>query len=379
MKRDTTAAALPSIDELRRYHEGTLEEARVREIEMMSLSDPLLADALDGYSEMPAFDQVPPARSIQSGGTPWWHLGGWIGGLVVGGILAWIIFGAEEERGPERSVIHAPVEVHDTAVVAVDKTQIKEETEAWTESTSKQFAPSEMTKSGVDFADNEVIARGFPVILDSAEVRFIPMRGKGLDFGLSSAKPTDALVGKARRSMINDFIRIGYYHVADYSLLRKDARRPWAMSNGHVPANKENRTSESRVEELSTQQGYFDFLKQTLEFLTAKDYKSAESGFRLILSNYPDDVNGQFYLGRTLFLAAEYEQSIPYFEEARGNALSTFDEDAEFYSARAMQLSGNLQGALRAYERILSAEGFYTNQVRLCLAGLKTEKASESK
>ncbi|MBL7942146.1 MAG: hypothetical protein JNM00_05245, partial [Flavobacteriales bacterium] len=51
--------ALPTVEEIQSYHAGMLPDARCREIELLALEHPLVADAIEGFGEIPAYTKVP--------------------------------------------------------------------------------------------------------------------------------------------------------------------------------------------------------------------------------------------------------------------------------------------------------------------------------
>ena len=129
------------IEDIRRYLSGSMSPAEMHEMEKAALTDPLLADALDGYrGETPSVTDrhlneirslvtgqelqktsVPPVVVMHKSSTKWWR------GLAAAAVIGIMATGAWFFMKPERSATVAPV-ANITRPAAPPEAQVPAET-----------------------------------------------------------------------------------------------------------------------------------------------------------------------------------------------------------------------------------------------------------
>ena len=128
-------------------------------------------------------------------------------------------------------------------------------------------------------------------------------------------------------------------------------------------ANKNNLSVEMSDGKTQSTVSYKTFLKQSLFLMKNKEYDKSISNFKVILTNFPGDVNAEFYIGYAKFYQGKYEEAIPYFNKAMNNAFDFFMEDAEWFKANSLQKLGKLKKAQIIYNSIKKKGGYYSYQV----------------
>jgi len=354
MNHGNNTYQLPSAEEIRLYHEDGLSDVRRVEIDRIALDNPLVADALEGFSAIPAYSAVPPAKPLFKGG-PWAHVLGWGAGLVGGALIALLLLPGDDQAEPKVSVVPGSSEVvtrePDSAVFVTPAEINVREAQGEIPATPPRSVRTEIMR------DDGVSPR------DSVKMSYVVVKDYPAEFmhsgGLSESdkKPLASGIDKGR-----NFVRVGYYHIADYTVLQSDRRTSHVFSEGHVPANRESRglSDELAIEPVAI--GYLDYWEICLNHITTGDYAQALSDISVVLEAYPDDVNAQFYKGLALYRWSKYEAAIHLFEAAMRNRVGYFSEDARYYRALCMYYGGMRGDGIRELQHIAKEGGFYSGQ-----------------
>ena len=84
--------------------------------------------------------------------------------------------------------------------------------------------------------------------------------------------------------------------------------------------------------------------EQALNDYNAKNFEKAETGFKEVLANEPNNANAHFYLGNIYYNRKEYETSLPHFEQAA---------KIEYKSVEKLMAWGENQRALKQFDRAI--------------------------
>jgi hypothetical protein len=345
---------LPSAEEIRLYHEDRLSDKRRAEIDRMALDNPLVADALEGFSAFPAFGDLPPAKPLHKAG-PWAHILGWGAGLIGGALIALLLIPGDEAG--ETEVTHAPVSAEvitrepDSAVFVIPAEIDVRDVQGEIPSSPPHLSRSEATLD--DAASPRDSVRMSYVVVKDYPAEF--MRSGGLSH---EERKTLASPGGRDR----DFVRVGYYHIADYTVMQSDRRTSHVFSEGHVPASKEGRRSGDELTDEPVAIGYIDYWEICLDNITSGDYAQAVSDIDVVLEAYPDDVNAQFYKALALYRWRKYDAATHLFEAAMRNRVGYFSEDARYYRALCMYYGGKRGDGVSELQQIVEGGGFYSGQ-----------------
>lgn len=371
MKNNLEHSALPTAEEIRLYHEGQLAPHRSHEIEVLAQENPLLAEALEGFSAIPAYAVVPSihaaiAQSVGVAGTsvstPWWHLNGWIITLVIGSAAAigttFLISGDVDSdqklaTNSNKVVLSTPVidvvPENNTAippVVAeisnVNKTEIGD--------TKKQVENTIGTDSDIKPSETEELIPVMETITDEKSKKVI----------LASALEENPTPKKSSTVAIK-IMHILNYKLADYTEIRSKQWEKFTLDDTGLPANfssfEERKKYLDEHPEKSTP--YVEYISQCIKAFDEAKYNLAIQRFNVVLKEYPDDVNAQFYSAMSFFHTGEYERAIALFSKSEKNMIKTFDEESWYYHAKSLKAAGQVDEANALFTKVVQKNGFY--------------------
>jgi TolA-binding protein len=360
-----------SAEILKKYFEGKLSAEERHQLEMRSLQDPFLADALEGYELFP--DELNNLQKTQKefSETKFKGNNASISTKVFLGIAASISILAVVYFTMPSSVVEAdknPVEEAFKELELIEITQDQQEV-------LEKVELPEITED----SDHEVEI-SLPAIPKSFSDKIEPMAQKIILEDFTEATKADKRPDKI--SKMN--FQIDYVHelkIADYT---KDASR---ISNKIDVQPKFNISEYSEMETkaaaknknslssefTATEVPYNEFLSQTLKAFIKKDFGQTISNFKQILNKYPDDVNAIFYSGLCYFNLADYENAISQFKKAHEHRFNVFEEEALWYLALTYEKSGNTPEAMNLLQKIIQEDGFYSEKAANKLEQLRGE------
>ncbi|MFO7880311.1 MAG: tetratricopeptide repeat protein [Bacteroidales bacterium] len=143
------------------------------------------------------------------------------------------------------------------------------------------------------------------------------------------------------------------YKVVDY---RVDMRKN--KTDFTIPSMT-NRNHAEYLPETGENMGYFDFLAGALDKYDAGDFRNALYDFRIILNQYPDDLNAIFYAGLCHYHTGNYDKSIRVMERVAEHSITTFDQDALWYQAMAYSEQEYKDTCLALLEKIAAENNHY--------------------
>ena len=130
-----------------------------------------------------------------------------------------------------------------------------------------------------------------------------------------------------------------------------------------TPANMEGEHSEDLTPEFKNVDiPYIEYLSKTMGRFSRKKYKNALTRFDVILNNYDDDVNANFYSGLCLYNLGQYSDAIERFIKCTSGPYSNFDEEAQWMTALCYEKLGQTNKAKSYFQKIIDQGGFYKNQ-----------------
>lgn len=155
------------------------------------------------------------------------------------------------------------------------------------------------------------------------------------------------------------------FKAVDYSAYRqtKAVKTDQIILSG-TPANKntEHAHSFSEIEKSTIEIDYMEYLSKTLHYFDRSNFKQTLTRCNIILSQYPNDVNAQFYKAICLYNLGQHQESIPQFKTCLMNSFTNFDEECLWYLAQAYEVSNNSAEARKIYLRIIEQDGYYSEQ-----------------
>ncbi|MES2590089.1 MAG: CDC27 family protein [Bacteroidota bacterium] len=116
---------------------------------------------------------------------------------------------------------------------------------------------------------------------------------------------------------------------------------------------------------------YINYITKTMELFSAGKYKKSITRFEEILKAYPQDLNANFYGGLCYYNLGEFQKSREFFKKCLSNEFTNFNEDAAWYISKTYIATKDVQEARNCLNEIILEGGFYSEQARKVLGGLK--------
>lgn len=357
---------LPDPEEIRLYHEGKLSEARTREVEWLMVTEPLVADAVEGFGLVPAYASIPP--SAVKGWNRWWIMGG------LGLSLAIVVIALLVNRSNSLNqdvVVPSSAGAASTAVTSTmpDSSSFLETAEIPGDEVSDEtvitFHPEPR-----EVAD--VYQPSLPPA-DTLRVSYVVIKDYPADFLKTSGSPVE-LPDVSQEIRNRDFIRVGYYHLADYSNISGAARHVVSLPERHVPADRSSSADRPELVRETWQTNYLDYMAACLDDLSRGYHSRCRESLLAVLAIRPDDVNAQFYLALATYRMGLYSEAEVFFRRVGQNEVGLFDEDAKYYQALCLWHGGDREAARKLLAEVIQGGGFYVAQARDMLEGDHSER-----
>jgi TolA-binding protein len=394
MKKNLDHNALPSVEEIRLYHEGKLSPHRAHEIELIAEENPMLGDALEGFNSFPVFDAVPGisaavsqqaasgvaasgkvAAVVSNTGSAWWHLNGWILGLGIGISAAVVTVSLTDDS--DKSVTQK-VTVEQSIASNIETEQPEEiiphtsespENETVAEPAQAGTTPSvlqigDANSSQTSSAQYERIVRNTPEAIHE----FIPTRSVEPinPQNLPSNIETDKNLKVENTTLVAvAMVTIQNHRVADYSELRTRTFEPIKLEELGLPTKYADYEVKQQIRmENDGEVGipYLLYVEQCLLAFKNEEYKTAIKGFNRILSQYEDDINAQFYGAMSYYRNDQPVLALQLFEKAEKNTITSFREEIMFYKAKCLKMLNRTEESTPLFEEVIRKNGFYRQQ-----------------
>lgn len=160
------------------------------------------------------------------------------------------------------------------------------------------------------------------------------------------------------------------YKVVDYRGLREEKKLDYLteLQEAHINHMEmlENNITENPM--VTKEIYYVDYLANAMYSLKHKNWSLAKKQFENILSNYPEDVNANFYLGYLHYQNGEHELSLDFFRKSYSYNIGNFREEALWLIAQSLVQIENIEDAVELLQKIAAEGGFYADQANLLLA-----------
>jgi tetratricopeptide (TPR) repeat protein len=384
MKKNLEHSALPGPDEIRDYQEGKLDAARSHEIEMIAQENPLLADAIEGYSGNAAYHLLPgitaavaaaagtttaaaAATATVAGAvkaaTPWWHLNGWLIGATVGTTAAVGTYYVQETLQQDKPKESPKTEQAYSGVSDVEQNEKTAQlTMAGEELTSEQQAAdvAPMQEEGsakTNNAADQSLTSGVEPKNNAAE--HIPSIGNGAVLR-SATNPSESSPKTSSTVAIN-IMKVLNYKMADYTAIRDGAWEKFSASETGLPARWETEADRQKFKEEHPDRlvPYVDYITTCISAFDNGRYQMAIERFGVVLNQYPDDVNAQFYIAMSHFHLGNWDAAIAMFSRTEKNVIRTFNEESYFYHAKSLKAIGDVDAANSLFVKVVKMNGFY--------------------
>jgi len=186
---------------------------------------------------------------------------------------------------------------------------------------------------------------------------------------IEESKPEATLV---KETLMGKEIYLSNLKLLDYRAYRS---RPKITTKQMIltgtPANIGETTSTEEVPEWKdVEVPYIDYLEKTMEIFSKGQNKKALTRFVVILEEYPDDLNANFYAGLCYYNLKEFSNAQKVFAKCLDSKYLNFTEEAEWYLAKSLLADGKKSEALTIFTKISNANGYYSTQAKKIVSSL---------
>ena len=347
---------------IEKYFLGELSGAEMNALEKEALSDPFLAEAMEGmeFSSNPSIigdikKDLPSPSAMTSS---FWFKGLIVGAVAIGGVLLFQNLKPEatnsvdtvNEASEKKDVlppsiaedseeiekqIEQPIYLEE--IVIVKEKDLPEEKFEWKEELKKIDPPEKIS----------------PVTVPD-------------QIDLTPETPKTEGLKKLRRSnmAVNYFFDL---KVIDYGkIYRKSILVDGSIESG-TPASMETKSDAHGVTiTFNTEKWvpYMEFLESTMEFVKEEKYKRALDQFDIIYDNFPNDGNAMFYSGLSQYHLGEFQRAIDQFDAIIDHDANTFDEEAAWYKLLSLKNSDQFTLFEDLKKEIIDGNGFYAKRAK---------------
>ena len=370
-----------SNDELQQYLSGGLSASEKHRIELIIASDPFLSDAVEGYTaanlDMTSFDAMGDRfqSQINASGSGSSSIGAWIAGAVF--TTATVLgIGLANNMLNSTEIHHAPVAVQAIA----EATDMEEVTD---EEISAEIEAELVTAEPI--LDQEVITyskkrENQPLTVASEEVQITsaPEEPETVETVLLEAVEIPKAEEVDIKTTVVSNTNIRYVHelvtvdFEDKRNWRIRVRNTTSINSGLRAYRADYSYDRNRHEQPSVIAPYSyvfynDFLDSALYLYKVNNYRSALKAFKVMISQFPDDVNAHFYGALCYYNLGKAEKAINFLNEVLKNDVNTFDQEAQYYKALSLKQAGYAQHARDLFNKIVREGKYFAKQAQEAL------------
>ena len=128
---------------------------------------------------------------------------------------------------------------------------------------------------------------------------------------------------------------------------------------GLPAAFEEAKNNELELQIHTKETPYFEFLTNALFDFRKNQFKIALKKFKVILKQYPKDINALFYSGLCYYNINKQQKAIEHFSACLNNSYTIFNEEAFWYTAKSLYAKGETKKSKQQLEIIIEKNGFY--------------------
>lgn len=149
----------------------------------------------------------------------------------------------------------------------------------------------------------------------------------------------------------------------DYTEYRKAPLKVEKYVLSGTSADKETKTSEGvQMELVETDIAYIDYIEKSIAYFEKGRYKKALDRFEVILKNYKNDLNANFYGALCYHNLGKNDKAIELLNSTLKNEWDNFDQEANWFIATIYLEDGEMTLATAKLKEIVARRGFYAEQ-----------------
>jgi len=347
-----------SAKELELYNQGKLSGDRAREVEMKLHSNAFSAEAAEGFS---TYGKGIPVSELSKKYASKNYNGYYFGALVlVLAIGTWFYWPASSgSNQPESFISSAEDEVSEEAI----NSELITETEKSHPSSEERGRKIESkstankTKSSLEIlkeSDEETVPLLFSTVIEKEIFKPQTLDRKTLDLTPDEEVP-EAASQKIRLRHYRNYKFVDQGIGIDQSLLAP-------ILDGTPAFSERVYVHPEYPEWMSADSVYQLTINKIIDYIIDEDFSAAQTKLKRLIENQPDDLTATFYMGYVLYLKANYEEAIAYFNKTETHIIQTFDHDARFLEIKCLLELGKDDEAKKEALFLKNSESFYAEK-----------------
>ena len=355
--------------EISSYLEGDLDEASKRNIEGKILSSEFNTEAMEGFESVPnsSIEFKKAEKKINS------RLNKFkfnfnailltLSSLLIIGVTILILY-------PETST---------NKKLIITKSKTKEPTTAIIELTDSAIDVAETLPMNEIISSSEIIVNS-PIKAEKSDILNTEKNQKRTN-EIIKMKMREAVKIEFKNNYKNPISIINTPHIYLHELLvfnykkRKSIKKEEIINElSGLPASYEaNKDDALNIQIHIKEIPYNEFLKGALLDFRENKFKTSLKQFKVILKQYPNDINALFYGGLCYYNIKQEIKAIEHFEACILHSYSIFEEDAYWYKAKSLFEKGNYFSSKEILNLIIVKKGFYSKSAINLLSKIETK------
>ena len=362
--------------EMKDYSSGQLSEKEKRTIEEKILNDEFEQEAMEGFEAHPQaiqeIDQLQQKinHKIQRSSKLWkpYYTIFLLGiSVIVGSVILIDLFKEDDN-------VTSKLEINKTEIPLNNQIQIKELSDIEIDNSS--LLPEEELVIASD------VVLSTPITIDN-ETNYNSLEMESEVEEILKMKTIEAVKLKAsikleKGPVLISNITVKYIHellTVDYRDLRPIQINYTNFQLSGLPASSENEQSIVLTDApiIEKKIPYNEYLRDAMGLFRNNNFKAALKKYKIILEQYPKDLNGLFYGGLCYYNINQLNNAIDHFNECIKHQHNTFQEESYWYKALSYYEQKNDASCKMILEQIIHKKGFYTQKAEKLLLELNKE------
>ena len=371
-KKDTL-----SKKEIRDYSIGQLSEEEKRAIEEKMLDNEFEQEAMEGFESNPNaiedFNSLEQKinSQINNSGKLWKSHYTII--LVTVCILSGAVFTIDQLMDKEKTI---------TKKQTIESSDIESKSQPLVKELSDQDIDKASMLPADEMVDASEIVLSTPITIDN-ETNNNAFEMESEVEEIIKMKSIEAVKINTTISLNNEPVSISNISVkyvkelltVNYKELHTEKITTTEFELSGLPASAENKNSETLgdVQTIIKEIFYDDYLLEAMTLFRNNNFKAALKKYKVILEQYPKDLNALFYGALCYYNINQLNSAIAHFNSCIEHKYNTFYEEANWYKAISLFEKKDKSACIEILNKIIQGKGFYTKRAEELMSKMQKE------
>ncbi|MBN2681490.1 MAG: CDC27 family protein [Bacteroidales bacterium] len=336
--------------EIQDYLSGNLSPEEKYRIELKIENNELNRTAMQGYSENPGAINNLPHFSGKTGISSLSRILIFSSVFIVVAITTYFLLNDENNEKIAISTSNNELSLADQKLL---DEQISVEMEL---ENSEEIEPSEQITYR-KAVENQVAENKIPEKIEKFET-IAPEK-------IANQKDSINLEIEIKNRINSGIVYIHDLKTVDYSNIYTSGIKIFTHNLDGVPAQfgSEEEKNNASIEDFKLEFiPYSDYLGSALLKFVNSNYRGTLKDLKIILSQYPGDINADFYSGLCYFNLGKWKKAIQCFSQAKTHKFNAFQQEASWYLALSLVKNNEMQEAIELFQEIEKNKGFYSER-----------------